>query len=308
MPPSPSPSPPMVNFQPSCQNPDHGWPRFTNPSALLNARPWASYFQQVYGEIPSDQSHYPICTYDFWVINKTAFDLAGIRDHRPVPTRIQPFFDDSKFKWTDGELFEKVTSWHCAYYAGFGIYHSDRPYAGSDTWIEVIHIRSGTGTTGENIGMWLSYARGSGIWFNTGKTRMFDTHTDAAQKLCGNPSKGDDETALCGRNAGLDSYTYRTSRPTPPSWQPQVVSTDGTVSTWGMVDLIEIVAPQLSGKYACGNERGGVSAGFRAGWHAVRECDCDNNHRTGWLNCRPPSSGLGTTGNNTVVRAMTVLV
>lgn len=282
-----------ARFEATCQNGDHGWPRFDNFTALRKSTAWASYFEQIYGELPTHPSHYPICTYDLWVIDQTAFDVAGIIGHTPVPTRVQPFFDDSKFNWTNGELFKKVTDWNCSYYAGFGIYHSNRPYVGNDTWIEVMHSSAGTGNTGENIGMWFSYAPGSGIWFNTGRSRLFDDHASASWELCGHAYQSDDDTALCARNVGLDSYSFRTSRPVPAGYAciqnysqcEQVVSTNGTMSTWGLVGLYELVAPKLAGKFPCGSAEGGTSPGFRAGWRASRPCNCNNAEPTGWLNC-----------------------
>jgi len=284
-------------FQATCHNGNHGWPRFENLTDLRKSQPWASYFEQIYGELPTLSSEYPICTFDFWMINKTAFDVAGVMGHAPVETRVQAFFDDSKFNWTDGEFFEKKTDWNCAYYQGFGIYHSNRPYVGSNTWVEVVHVNAGTGSTGENVGMWFSYAPGSGIWFNTGRSRIFDNHGSASWELCGHAYKSDDDTALCARRADLDSYSFRTSRPVPAGWDcirnynrcKQTVSTNGTMSTWGMVNLYELVAPKLIGKFACGTEAGGASAGFRRGWRASHACNCNNANPSGWLNCASTS-------------------
>ena len=46
---------------PHCSDGDqHGWPVFENRAALA-ASPWAAYFQEVYGEVPSQG--FPICTF-----------------------------------------------------------------------------------------------------------------------------------------------------------------------------------------------------------------------------------------------------
>ena len=53
---------------------DYGWPRFESQSILEGDR-WAVYFKHVYNELPSQ---YPVCVYDFWYINATAYWAAGL--------------------------------------------------------------------------------------------------------------------------------------------------------------------------------------------------------------------------------------
>ena len=303
-------------FQPSCSSPhDFGWPRFETRAALRRNAPWASYIHSIYGALPSNEStNYPLCVFDFWWIDKQKFDAAGITAPTPVvPKRVQLKFDDRTFNWTDGELFSRHTDWQCKHYSGFGIYHSDRPYVASNMWVEVTHHAGGQGSSGEGEGrwanMWFSYARGSGIWLWTGKHRLFDSHVHAARELCQLAGVGEAWThtavmgndgflAVCVRRAGLDTLSFRTSRQVnvndtqgrackalrdPVNVCPSVVSTEGTVSTWGLVGLLEISASMLAGKYPCGQREGGLLPRFRAGWRASRPCVCDNTSK--WLNC-----------------------
>eukprot|EP01047_Picozoa_sp_COSAG01_P019743 COSAG01_NODE_1108_length_11662_cov_189.275534_1_plen_353_part_00 len=55
-------SQPAKFIAPCTSSNDYGWPHFNSP-AELESSPWKSYFEAVYGEVPSK---YPVCIYDFW--------------------------------------------------------------------------------------------------------------------------------------------------------------------------------------------------------------------------------------------------
>lgn len=114
------------------------------------------------------------------------------------------------------------------------------------------HRSKGFGITGERTGMWLAYARGSGVWYWTGRHKIYDTHLDATRQLCGpwKPYKqSDDKLAQCAAVAGIDTLSFRTSQPDSPYFScvytihntnkstrcTQYVSVNGTMSTWGLV-------------------------------------------------------------------------
>merc|ERR1719277_588599 len=87
-----------------------------------------------------------------------------------------------------GDLFERV--WR--HMTGYFIHHdiADRQLssslvAGDNTWIEVRHEVGGD--SGEYHTMWFTYAPGSGIWFNTGRTAHFRTYETAARDVCDVP-------------------------------------------------------------------------------------------------------------------------
>jgi len=299
-------------FEPSCSEPsqDAGWPEFSTLSALRAATSWSTYFMSIYGSLPPE-TDFPVCTCDFWHIDKTRFDASGITWPRPVSSRLQRSYDDRTLHghktviWQDGEFYEKLTRFPVGYYhKQWAVYHSFRPYSKSNTWIEVSHRAKGAGITGgPGSGMWFSYARGSGVWFWTGSHRLFDSHRHAAQVLC--PGWGQRrypwlrmkyiEVAMtkCARDAGLDSLSFRTSRPDPPNVTcvldkeacKQHVSTNGTMSTWGSVGLYELMSVHLVGEHACGNVSSGIVPGIRAGWKASRPCQCESSNSDGWLNC-----------------------
>ena len=100
-------------FQPSCAHGNHMWPRFDNAHELLTS-PWVTYFMGVYGEVPTEEDSFPICTFDFWHIDRVWFRAANISAHSrhvPIRNRRQRLFDDRWYNWTDGELYVKRSTW-----------------------------------------------------------------------------------------------------------------------------------------------------------------------------------------------------
>ena len=293
-------------FQPTCTHADHGWPRFYSHSALASHSRWARYIKSVYGELPP-VGDFPVCTFDFWSIDKPKWDAAGIKEPLPVRTRMQPKNNQDRFQWTDGELFGRHVEDHPQFYHGFAIYHSDRPYVRHNQWVEVTHHRAtntrGTAdeATGKRANMWFTYTPGSGIWYWTGRTALFDSHPAAARILCPNVTDAewahtalthDDYLAVCARRAGYDTVAFRSSHyaiqskacdPHNLTQCPTIATTDGTVATFGMVGMLELFATRLSGRWSCGQESNGPLKRFRAGWRASRACICNNSHV--WLNC-----------------------
>lgn len=256
-----------------------GWPRFKNKAKLVANKPWSRYLELVYGELP--EKGYPICIYDLWTINITAYREVGLdKVVSPTTDHIAPKLNI----WTHGELHEWKTvnpdlqpnTW----ISGFWIYHSyrQRRYAADDTWIEVTHTASGA--TGEDKGLWLFFAPGSGIWFNVGKTKIFSTHEAAAFELCGfncstivNASC-DDTIAECGKQAGLDSIQFQST-------------------FFYTAEYYELLATKYTGAYACGVEGGNLldHSTWRSGWQASRECRCNANDPDGLLNCNGDTDG-----------------
>jgi len=247
-------------FVPRCQSEGNkGWPRFEHAQEL-QASNWSGYFEKIYGTVPS--KGYPICPLDFWRIDLLAYQAAGITDKVAKETDMTADLTGVDV----GDLYK--SPWSGIYLDGYWIHHA-RPgtdsTVGDHTWIEVVH----QAVPNEHVGMWFMYAPGSGIWFNTGKSRVFSGHKDAATQLCGgdawNSTHADDDTVKCAQKIGLDSI--------------QFISTDMPVFN----DYFELLAVSLTGSYACGTTQDGVSEVLRAGWMASEQCICDNNQ--GWVNC-----------------------
>ncbi|CAE6970660.1 unnamed protein product [Symbiodinium necroappetens] len=247
----------------------YGWPKFHSRAELLSSV-WATYFERVYGAVP--QVGYPICTWDFWYLDRDSYERAGIAGH-PVKYVIDWLHGMNHVDV--GDLYDvKVTDVNKGSYKnGLWIKHVKGGYgrkgygaAGNHQWIEVRH--QGGGVTGEEVGMWFLYAPGSGVWFNTGRTRVFETHAVAAEQLCGRQVGPNDATEMvrCAAEAGsLDSFQFQYD--------------------WDVPENVEIVAVNLQGVYPCGTAASGRVAAFRSGWMASSPCDCDNAARDGFLNC-----------------------
>merc|ERR1711879_394417 len=139
--------------------------------------------------------------------------------------------------------------------------------------------------------MWFTRARGSGIWYNVGKTISFisdDGHKHAydyfaqhgcvyppvpwpANLNCTDPAELDEclylasimENAMarCAKDMGYESVQFA-SAPGP------------IINTFGHVGWLELFSTSLSGKFACGTENGGTEGGFRYGFDAVNLCNC----------------------------------
>merc|ERR1711959_654759 len=115
-----------------------------------------------------------------------------------------------------------------------------------NTWIEVMH----SAFPSEVTGMWCWRTRGSGIWFNTGKTITFPspadpskTHAEAIAFLKDGcsvkmtpkwPRLESDVFGDCAREKGYDSIQFEPTTGAQP------------VGTFGMAGLTELVITGLA--------------------------------------------------------------
>lgn len=138
------------------------------------------------------------------------------------------------------------------------------PYAGfaSNTIVEVSHQKDPFGD--EKHGMWFVFAKGSGVWFDVGNTKVFNEHQDAFDFF----KSGQDNEKMCEIAAaqGYDSVQF-------------IKHVDGVnypcASKIGVPYMnMEIVAVKLVGTYPCGQAQGTAPA-LRAGWQGDRPCKCD---------------------------------
>mmetsp|Transcript_85127 Transcript_85127/g.150567 ORF Transcript_85127/g.150567 Transcript_85127/m.150567 type:complete len:465 (-) Transcript_85127:278-1672(-) len=267
--------PSVSGFQPSCLSQDQfGWPRFESKAELQANLPWRNYFMQVYGVVPNDG--YPICTFGFWSINITAFTAAGLSTQFvPITDRILP----QLYFWEQGQLFQNravgFDGNELNWINGYAIFHSYRlrQYTASNTWIEVTH--TGSGATGEDVGMWLFYAPGSGVWYNTGNLIAFATHEEASWALCGQHcsthfnASCDNMIAQCGRDQGYDTVQFMFT------------------FAYSSAAYFELLATDFVGKYTCGVNSSGIlnQTFWASGWRASRPCRCNNAVQNEQLNC-----------------------
>jgi len=259
----PSPPPPAgISSHCTHDGDQHGWPVF-NDMASLQASNWAGYFQDVYGGVP--QSGYPICIYNFYWLYRQTKASHGCDEGGNSPPKC-PNGDGDFYK--DNNMFDKTmpnSGW---------IYHP-APYTAvpGDTWIEVTHS-DGLCAGGEGHGMWFFYTEGSGIWFNTGKTRAFQDHGESGLALCGHFVAGFDAAIKCAQDSGINSVQYL-AHP-DPEWDCPYKKLSG--HNYGNIEIVGTIGyngDKLKGGLACGNDSGqGV---FKAGWEASQDCSCDNS-------------------------------
>jgi hypothetical protein len=135
-----------------------------------------------------------------------------------------------------------------------------------NTWVEVMHHKDPFGD--EHHGLWFLYAKGSGIWFNTGKTISFGVHEEAFHYF---GASGNEPMCQMAASQGYDSIQF-------VSWHD---CTNYPCRTENCLMNIEIVATKLVGTYSCGSA-GAAPQSLRGGWHS-KPCSCTNQEDT--INC-----------------------
>ena len=142
---APPPPPPPPPPGPSA------WPVFAS-AAALSASPWGAYYQAVYGSLPTS---YPLDIGANWLLHDGAMIKARVPN---VPVATSCPSKELDHYSTNNMYQPPLVSW---------IWHA-YPYAAlaANSWVEVTHEADPFGD--EHHGMWLVYAPGSGIYFNTG--------------------------------------------------------------------------------------------------------------------------------------------
>lgn len=268
-----------IDYRQCQRESDFGWPRFENKEMLL-ASPWAEYLHEIYGGLPIQ---YPFCTFDLWYLNGYAFSYPSLNlnpdpSKASIGNKLNHTFH--KGDYNDGDFYQTDF--------GMWIYHSDAAVVTSNTWIEIQHALFTT----ETEAMWFTRSRGSGIWYNVGKTISFvsdDGHLAAYEYFekrgckyppppdlpvdlnCSDPKQvemclelaaaRENQLAVCAAAEGYESIQFA-SAPGP------------IINTFGHVGWLELLSTSLRGNYSCGTPEGGTSAGFRYGWEASKPCDC----------------------------------
>lgn len=129
----------------------------------------------VYGSVPQAASAYPMCMGDFWMFYDDVLKSAGVAN---VPASVGTC--PTNKGQTEGQHYAQNNnlspphvswSWHPIPFKALA----------SNTWVEVVHRKDPWGD--EHYGAWFFYAKGSGMWFNLGKTISFPDHSYAYSKL-----------------------------------------------------------------------------------------------------------------------------
>lgn len=263
-----------ANAQPSIESQcdsaeDHGWPRFHSREELQADKKWSMYLTQVYGDLPNN---YPICLFDFWKINVASYFAAGLNGSRPI---LNPYAGDVL---KSGDLFFGGVS-------GLNIYHENWTAVPNNTWVEVAHAVVPT----EISGSWAWRARGSGVFYNVGRTIVFPTpadmklvHREAIEFLTNGcsrrpsshwPQLESDVFGFCAREKGYDSVQFAPNR------------SAHALGTFGLIGATELVMVNLDGDRSCGVPNA-TQTPLRIGWQASVACECEANAPI------PPACGI----------------
>jgi len=175
--------------------------------------------------------------------------------------------------YTTNNMFSPVHTtwiWHPYPYTAFP----------GKTWVEVIHEKDPFGD--EHFGAWLMYAKGSGVWFNTGKTIAFPEHQDAYKffALPAGTTHWNQDMSKAAAKAFYDSVQFTAHK---DSVEYKACDTQHNPKQAGLQYMnIEIVAVKGVGTYTC-LSKNGVPPEIKAGWQGSMPCKCDNTKNT--LNC-----------------------
>jgi len=252
------------------------FPIFKNKSELENSI-WSKYFLHIYGEIPDN--NYPIDLNTFWILYTDILEKYDIlltdkcindkNCHIICPKNNGDLY--SNMSYIDDM---KDTMW---------IYHKPPFKALSDNSIvEIVHTSGGYSVQKmiESTGSWMYYAKGSGIYFDIGKSISFIDHSESVKHFlnidisC--PLR--EECAYYFRdlftkakNEGYDSIQY-------------LRHYDMRCGDTG----IEIVDLHGIGAYSCGNK---TEYNIKSGWLGKNTCICDNHKQS--VNCKVNDNIIG---------------
>ena len=242
-----------------------GWPQFSD-AAAVTASPWAKYFDTVYGGVPQDG--YPMCMGDFWMFYNSELRSAGVSDApKSVGECPDPKHEGERYD-VNNNLSPAGVSWN---------WHPPPRKAFSDnTWVEVIHTQV---TSDEKNGAWFYYAKGSGMWFNLGKTISFPDHAEAyahfhVHNVAANGGPVNEHMCVAAAKAGYDSIQF-VSHP----YSSKCSKKKGLSSM-----NYELVSTKLVGAYTC-TSKSGNDPTIAVGWNGANgPCECDNGKKM--LNCK----------------------
>jgi hypothetical protein len=170
-PPPPSPAPtPFVDY----------WPVFANRTELVESASWSAYLVVVYGHLPPNDKYYPLRMSDFWCFYLDYLNSSDITPPASVgncPIILAGMaFPPSGQRYDENNAYSSkdlTWLWHNGANSG------EDPYQGfaSNGLVEVSHEKDPFGD--EHFGLWFVYAKGSGVYFNLGNTKVFQEHQDA---------------------------------------------------------------------------------------------------------------------------------
>ena len=251
-------------------------PIFNTREELNNNASWKSYFEDIYYDIPAvtgisdGLSNYPLDTSDFFLLYKEPLDDAGIYIG-------SEFISNSckEIEVKNNIVSTIMNNWSTRDKEEYWL-NKLRPFncLPDNTFTEIVH------TQGDPMGggTWMYNVKGSGIWFDVGKSICYRDHQDAVTEQLG--KKCDD--------GGCDKHLVELMSTLAGKGYKSVQFTEHGDQHCGL-RAMEIVHTTGRGFYACGfnpddSDFGTcVAATFKAGWEHNYGCSCDSSRTV--LNC-----------------------
>ncbi len=242
-------------------------------AAEFEASKWPQYFDNVYGNHPTDDADFPLDLNDLWVFYSNYLDeigvkLAGADSAKICPKKLNEAFTDMSDAHDPPD-----TVW----------LYKPPPYKAleSNTWVEFTHCADAVAVNEEAVGSWMYHAPGSGDYFNLGKTIAFDDHDDAVKRFLPGVECDPKVQNECSNNfkdlfpaaikEGYDSIQF-------------LCHADERCGN----TAVEIVDLNGVGNYACqAKNPGGSDWKYKTGWNASLGCKCENSSKPA---TEPPSA------------------
>lgn len=285
-PPHPSPSPaPTHVFMPDCSKAASNWPVFKNPDDLKANSEWANYFTAVYGGVPHDLGHYPICPGAFTQIAVRG-GLSSIKSKNVKDSNGQCPANDGDLVNMMSECCDPADT--AAHYIvtskniGFAI--------PSNHWFEVQHA----GIEEEYAWYYLTF--GSAVWLNTGKTKAYTDHPQGTQDLLKTSCVDNNDAHHTGTPPTECEQNFAAMYPAAKSQGLDTIQfthhydchcgTTGhsSIPKWNHLcptEVIDLNSNKHTGTFCRGN--------YKAGWAAAETCDCQGkivNGKNGYTTCK----------------------
>lgn len=231
----------------------------------LKSSPWSKYLLSVYDELPTE---FPLDMGSFSVFHTDKLKDAGINLHfNYLYYLLCPS--------TEGALYRNMSLNHDAENTMW-VYHEPpyKPFA-DNSLVEVAHCSGSLEATKETSIMWFYAAKGSGIYFNIGKTISFKDHLDAVTHFL----KKDCKTDWYHGKECIELYDELFKEVAKEYDSIQFLNHDDMRCGNTAIEIISV--KNLAGQYTCGTKDG--TGAFKKGWNGSKDCICDNTQLC--INC-----------------------
>lgn len=236
------------------------WPRFASENALA-ASPWGAYFEALYGSMPP-ANQFPLDVGSWWILWDDLLTAHGVPLPKssgkcaPANCQLSLYRENNAYSPAKTQWIWHPPPYHPSDYAPPG--HAD-PWTG---WVEIMHKRDPFGD--EHYGEWFTFAKGSAVWYHTGKSIEFDEHSDAYAHFGQHDNEAMSRAAAA---AGYDTVIFL-------AHHDHVNYPCDTAGKYPYMN-VELVAVKLKGTYSCGVSGKPDPGVLRSGW-GTDPCSCDN--------------------------------